>query len=256
MIDLRQGDCLEVMDKLVRENIKVDVILTSPPYNISLSKGKAYALKYRGYDDCMENKEYINWLISIFKKLSNIINKNGVILWNMSYGTNNNETMWHFLSKLMIDTDFTVADHIIWKKQSAFPNNCSPNKLTRITENIFVICKKDDYRTFIMNKKVVSTRKTGQKMYENIFNYIEAKNTDVGIEKGGHCATFSTDLCLKLLNLYGGKSILDPFMGIGTTGVACVNTNRNFIGIEINEKYFNIAKDRIENTNIQNSLDL
>ena len=43
--------------------------------------------------------------------------------------------------------------------------------------------------------------------------------------------------------------ILDPFMGSGTTGVACINTNRNFIGIELNEKYFNIAKKRIEEVN-------
>ena len=43
-----------------------------------------------------------------------------------------------------------------------------------------------------------------------------------------------------------GETILDPFMGSGTTGVACINTNRRFIGIEISEDYFNIAKRRIE----------
>ena len=75
----------------------------------------------------------------------------------------------YFLAELIQKTEFTIADHIIWKKKSAFPNNCSPNKLTRITENVFVICKKEDFRTFNMNKKVVSVRKTGQKMYENIF---------------------------------------------------------------------------------------
>lgn len=45
-----------------------------------------------------------------------------------------------------------------------------------------------------------------------------------------------------------GDVVLDPFMGIGSTGVACVNTNRNFIGIELDENYFNIAKERIEST--------
>jgi site-specific DNA-methyltransferase (adenine-specific) len=50
--------------------------------------------------------------------------------------------------------------------------------------------------------------------------------------------------------------ILDPFMGSGTTGVACLNTNRNFIGMELNENYFNIAKDRIEKAKTQRNDDI
>lgn len=50
--------------------------------------------------------------------------------------------------------------------------------------------------------------------------------------------------------------ILDPFMGIGSTGVACVNTNRNFIGMELDENYFNIAKDRIEKAKTQRNDDI
>lgn len=246
---LVQGDCLEVMEELIGKNIKVDIVLTSPPYNISKSKGKAYALKYRGYDDCMEDSEYIEWLIKILNKLDCMLNENGTILWNMSYGTNNNETMWHFLSTLMKDTNFTIADHIIWKKKSAFPNNCSPNKLTRITENIFVLCRKSEYRTFKMNKSVVSKRDNGQKMYENLFNFIEADNTDKGIDRNGHQATFSTDLCAKLLNLYGGDIIMDIFAGVGTTCVASKNMNKRYIGIELEEKYCEVTKKRLMESN-------
>ena len=53
-----------------------------------------------------------------------------------------------------------------------------------------------------------------------------------------------------------GMTILDPFMGSGTTGVACKNLNRNFIGIEIDKKYFEIAKQRIEGTQYNQSLEL
>ena len=85
MIDLRRGDCLEVMKDI--PDGSVDLVLTSPPYNISKSKGKAYALKYRGYEDCMENEQYIEWLIKIFDKINRILSKNGVVfveyeLWN------------------------------------------------------------------------------------------------------------------------------------------------------------------------------
>ena len=53
------------------------------------------------------------------------------------------------------------------------------------------------------------------------------------------------------VNSNEGDIVLDPFMGSGSTGVACVNTNRNFIGIELNEEYFKIAEKRIKNVNKQ-----
>lgn len=61
------------------------------------------------------------------------------------------------------------------KKKSALPNNVSHNKLTRICEFVFVFCRKNEYKTFVANKQVKSQSKTGQKYYENIFNFIEAK---------------------------------------------------------------------------------
>ena len=65
-----------------------------------------------------------------------------------------------------------------------------------------------------------------------------------------HPASFPVELaqnCI-LLTTDNNGLILDPFMGSGTTGVACVNTNRNFIGIELDSGYFEIAKKRIEET--------
>ena len=65
-----------------------------------------------------------------------------------------------------------------------------------------------------------------------------------------HPTQKSVDLMCKLIELVTleGQTILDPFMGSGSTGVACKNLNRNFIGIELDERYFNIAKERIENS--------
>lgn len=91
------------------------------------------------------------------------------------------------------------------EKRSALPNNVG-NKLTRITEFVFVICRKDEYKTFNINKKVKSVRQdTGQKYYENMYNFIEAPNND------GACklnkATYSSELCLQLLEMYAQKII-------------------------------------------------
>ena len=246
-VELLHGDCLEGIRKLQSEGVLVDTVITSPPYNISLSKGRAYALKYRGYDDTMDNIDYMDWILEVISETEKILLANGVFLLNINYGSNNNETLWLLLSRIINETNMTIADQIIWKKPSAFPNNVSPNKLTRLTENVFVLVRKDEYMTFRSNKEVVSVRQNGQKMYSNMFNFIEAPNNDKGFDKGGHKATFSSELVEQLLELYGGEVILDMFMGVGTTGVACVNTNRNFIGIELCETYFNIAKERIEN---------
>lgn len=69
-------------------------------------------------------------------------------------------------------------------------------------------------------------------------------------DKQKHPATFPVGLVNFFVKTFSnaGDTILDPFMGSGTTGVACKNLNRDFIGIELDEKYFEIAKQRIENT--------
>lgn len=69
-----------------------------------------------------------------------------------------------------------------------------------------------------------------------------------GQKRIGHPAMFPVELPTRLIKMLTYKSdvVLDPFMGAGTTGIACVNTARRFIGIEIDEKYFNIAKKRVD----------
>lgn len=128
-----------------------------------------------------------------------------------------------------------------------FPNNVSPNKLTRITEYVFVFCRKDEYKTFNTNKQVKSIGKNGQKFYENIFNFIEAKNND------GTCklnkATYSSDLCEQLLKIYTptGSNVYDPFMGTGTTAIACQNMDMDWcFGSELSEAQCGFSKNRLE----------
>ena len=137
---------------------------------------------------------------------------------------------------------------IIWKKKSALPNNVSPNKLTRIVEHIFVFCRKSEFKTFNANKRVTSIRKTGQKMYENYFNFIEAKNND-GANKLNK-ATYSTELMLKLFDVYvkKGSLVYDPFSGTCTTENACIIYGCDYIGSEISKAQVDEGLVRLENT--------
>lgn len=252
-------DCFITMDRMIEEGITIDNVITSPFYNTG--RGSKYHAteksreKHEGrYDvhlDDMTDEEYIDFTLRLFDKFDKILKKDGCILYNINYGTENTHLMWLVIADIIRNTNFIVADDIIWKKKSALPNNVSSNKLTRIVEHVFVFCRKDEFKTFEANKKVTSVRKTGQKMYENIFNFIEAKNND------GSCklnkATYSTDLIMELLKIYvkPGALVYDPFMGTGTTANACVIYGCDYLGSEISQDQCNYADDRIANTRLE-----
>ena len=142
-----------------------------------------------------------------------------------------------------------IAEMITWKKKSALPNNVSHNKLTRIIEPVFVICRKNEYKTYNANKQVKSISTTGQKYYENIYNFIEAANNDRSCNLNK--ATYSSDLCVQLLEIYSKKDaiVYDPFMGTGTTAIACEkygNENMMCIGSELSEAQVEYSKNRLK----------
>lgn len=240
-------DCLVGMSKLPEDCI--DIILTSPPYNTGRN-GKnidRYEKKYDVYMEKRNDDEYIDWTISIFNQFNRILKQNGVILYNLSYGNEHPSLMWKLIASIIDQTDFMIADNIIWKKNTALPNNMSKNKLSRICEYIFVICRKSEFKSFKANKKPKSYRKTGQPNYENIYNFIEAKNND-GSNKLNK-ATFSTELVSKLLDIYSEDEedvILDPFMGTGTTALACSMKGRKYIGYEISASQVEYTHTRIQ----------
>lgn len=158
------------------------------------------------------------------------------------------------MSDIQRKTNFNIADCIIWKKKNAIPNNVSPNKLTRICEFVFVLCRKSEQHSFYMNKQIDSVSKKGQNIYENVFNYIEAPNNDGTCELNK--ATFSSELVRKLLLLYGNKGgvVYDPFMGSGTTAIGAIREKMQYIGSEISKAQCEYAKERIKNETSQLTL--
>ena len=260
-IYFKNENCFTTLKNMVDANYTVDMILTSPPYSTSRSKvktEKAMDTYNRRYDICLDDmtsEEYREWTVDLFNNFDKVLSKNGVVLYNVSYGSENPSALWLSLLSIIEKTNFMIADTIIWKKRSALPNNVG-NKLTRITEFVFVICRKDEYKTFNINKKVKSVRQdTGQKYYENMYNFIEAPNND------GACklnkATYSSELCLQLLEMYAQKNykIYDPFMGTGTTAIACEKWGNNetvCIGSELSEAQVQYSKERLEMTRNNN----
>lgn len=174
MVKVYNGDCIEVMDDLIMNNEKFTTVITSPPYNTARRSNSEYNLKAHSarYDISVEEKtsdEYADWVAELFNKFDKLLEKDGCILWNVSYGsasTTSSEfecinSLWYSIYAILHKTNFVIADKIVWKKKSALPNNVSPNKITRICEDVFVFCRKDDYKTFKTNKQVKSVSSKG-----------------------------------------------------------------------------------------------
>jgi DNA modification methylase len=230
----------------------IDLIITSPPYNIIRpnSTDRGYDL----YKDGMSNEEYIDWTLDMFKEFERCLVNDGIVLYNMSYGTENTILMSLVVADIIRKSDFTLADIIVWKKKSATPNNVSHNKTTRIVEYIYVFCRKDEFDTFNCNKKKLKERESGQAIYENVYNFISAPNNDNSTDLNK--ATYSTKLVRTLLNMYAKPNSLvyDPFMGTGTTAVACIIDGHDYIGSEISDKQCAYAEKRIKPYISQTSL--
>ena len=247
-------DCMKTMEEL-RD---VDVVITSPPYNTSRKGSSLDAadvnIRSDEFDDCRPNEEYIAWTNDIFNAFDKTLKPNGCILYNLSYSSENIALMWLTVASVMQNTPFTIADCIIWKKKSAAPNSESTNKLTRICEFVFVFCRKTELSTFNCYKEKGMQRPNGQQHYKNYFNFLEAPNNDEVCPI--HKATYSTILCRKLMLLYSkeGDTIYDPFMGTGTTAIACIREKRNYVGSELSPRYIEWAEKRINREHQQLTL--
>ena len=229
-------NCLETMKNHINKNC-VDLILTSPPYNIA-DKSIAYDV----YEDKKSFEDYSNFILECFKGFSQMLKKGGIVIWNWSYGNNNISEFFILLARIIQESDFEIIDRLIWKKKSAKPDNLTSYRLTRIVEDVFIFRRKGE--EIKVNKQISSIRKTGQKMYSPIFNFIEAKNNDFSNELNK--ATFSSELVLKLLNVYCKNNYLiyDPFMGTGTTavGVKMFGGGVNILGLKFLENKLNMLK--------------
>jgi len=216
---------------------QVDIVITSPPYNTSrVGATDKYSSRYDLFQDFKTDQEYIDWTCDVFNGYDKILKPNGCVLYNMSYSSEKTHLIWLVIADIIRRTNFITADCIVWKKSNAIPNNVSKNKLTRIVEYIFVFSRKSEFKTFDANKKITGRiERTGQANYENIYNFIEARNNDGSNTLNK--ATFSTELITKLMDIYAKPNSLvyDSFMGIGTTAKACIERGMSYVGSELSK---------------------
>lgn len=240
-------DCKVTMSNM--DDGVIDLIMTSPPYNMTKRKGgNADTGRYDVYMDWLTESEYIDNTVNIFKSFDRILKKNGVILYNFSYSIENPSLPYKLVGNLESFTNFRLVDTIVWKKQSGLPFPANERRLSRNWEFVWVFVRNDEIDTFNCNKGIKSiSERTGQKYYNVYYNFIEARNNDGKTTKLNQ-ATYSSELCEKLFDIYGkeGYTVYDPYMGTGTTAVACVNKKMNYIGSEISFDQCEFAEKRLK----------
>lgn len=256
----RNENCLETCKYMIENKIKVDCILTSPPYNISKSVNSTKAFnehqnKYKYYNDNKKIDEYIENMLELFYYFRKVLKRGGCMLLNYSYANTDSGrimTPTKLIELIFLATErlnLRVADIITWKKGNALPNNASPNKCTRICEYVFVLVRSSDYDKFKANKKISKIDAKGNKKYKSdMYNFIEAKNNDGA--NPYNKATFSTEFVQKLLQMYvrNDSIVYDPFGGTGTTAIGCYKENRNIrcICSELDPEQVKYSKDRLK----------
>ena len=225
MYKIYNGDCLEIMDTLIEEDIKVDCILTDPPYMIA-RKNNFHTMGRKGIDfgEWDKDVDLFSWLDRIPKLLS----KNGsVVIFN---DWKNLGDIARYCESLGLE----IKDLLRWEKTNPMPRNRDRRYITDYECAIWLVNKKSKW---VFNR-------LDEKYQRPKFKYPVVS----GNEKTIHATQKPVKLMEEIIRVHTKEdnTILDCFMGSGSTGVACMNTNRKFIGIELDKNYFNIAKQRIE----------
>jgi site-specific DNA-methyltransferase (adenine-specific) len=254
MTKLYHGDCLEEMKQI--PDGSVDMVMTSPPYD-----------NLRTYNDTLDWGEHV-WKPCI-ESLFRVVKQGGIVVWVVGDATiKGSETGTSFRQALYaMECGFNLHDTMIWNKQMMSQVG-SPMRYSHVFEYMFVFSRgKPGAFNPIKDKPNKSAGRSlaGSTVRESDGSTHPVHNPNHVIPEFGkrfdvwnmsaemnrrikHPAPFPLSLATDHIISWSneGDTILDPFMGSGTTGVACANLNRNFIGIEKDDKYFQTAKDRIE----------
>ena len=257
--DLYNGDCLEVMQDLIDNDVKVDLILTDPPYGVLTAKWD-YIIPLEQMWECISkiSKEnaptllFSNDIFGVLLKQSNIKNYKYQWVWNKEFSTN------FMLAKKrpLIPLEYV---NVFYSKQPTY----NPQRRPKTIDYDGTRNYEGDRKIKVNHNDVIYGTCYHQRWYIDDgtrypINYLEynSQRSDTNNGKRFHPSQKPVSLLEYFIKTYTkeGEMVLDFTMGSGSTGVACMNTNRNFIGIELDENYYNIAVERIKKANQQTRL--
>lgn len=230
-------------------NNSLHLMITSPPYNVS-----------KEYDNDLSLEEYLSLLKNCFTETYRVLVDGGRACINIAnIGRKPYIPLSDYVSKIMIEIGFNMRGEIIWNKSAGAGISTAwgsfqsaSNPILRDVHEYILIFSKGNYKRE-RNKEEKELRKDNITKEEFIewTKSVWTMNTE-SAKRIGHPAPFPEELPNRLIKLFSFTNdiVIDPFMGSGTTAIAAIKNNRNFVGYEINEKYINLANNRILNLKI------
>lgn len=217
-----QGDCLEIMKDIPDKSI--DCIITSPPYNIGkMHSNQIQFGTYQGND--MKEGDYQNWQIDFINECMRILKEDGSLFYNHKVRIKNKVAIHPM--EWLLKTNAILKQEIVWDMGKSA--NSDKIRFFPYSERIYWLVKNKE--TKILNSK----------SYSDIWRIVPKQNR----KYTGHIAVMPAEIAERIIESTNYQTILDPFAGSGTTGVACKNLGRNFILIEKEPEYIEIIKKRL-----------
>ena len=246
MVELYNCNCIDFMKLCFDTGIKFDYIITSPPYNMNVKACKGgkfvsrvnsnqetnFSRKYENYTDDMQPEDYYEF---IDKFIDYALHISRLTFFNIQMVSWNKKSLFKLLGKYCDK----IKEVIIWDKINAQP--AMQNGVMNSQYEFIIVFDNElaQFRNFIGCGFDRGTE-------TNLWRIKTTKNKY-------NKAAFPEELIIRVLRDFTkeGETIFDPFMGSGTCGIVSLNMKRNFIGCELDENMFNIAKERIKQTEIK-----
>lgn len=249
----------ELKNKIIlgsSENMKeipdnsLHLMVTSPPYNVS-----------KEYDDDLSLREYLDLLRRVFSETYRVLVNGGRACVNVAnLGRKPYIPLTDYISHMMNDIGFLMRGEIIWNKGAGAGvsmawgswKSASNPVLRDVHEYILVFSKGSFKRSKSKDSKSTIEKEQFMEWTKSVW----MMNTE-SAKKVGHPAPFPVELPYRLIQLYTYKNdvILDPFMGSGSTAIAALKSNRNYVGYDIDPEYVKIAEERIAPHKLQIRID-
>lgn len=238
----------------------IDLVITSPPYNVDLGNNKFNESPYDIYNDNKDHKDYITWLKDIFEKLYPKMKSGGRVVINIGDPKNGriptHADIIHFMSR---ELKYIPMANILWMKSQvanrfAWGSFASPScpSFPEPFEYLMVFAK-DNIKLQTKGEKDITPEEFKKWAY-SVWNVAP----ETRMKKIGHPAMYPVDIPYRLIKMlsWTNSTVLDIFNGAGTTGVACEMLGRKYIGIEMSKKYCDLTVKRINDTRSSLELDM